>query len=140
MKKRISKGTLISADKLGIINIPDDILYELKEKSDNFLILFIPQEKSTNIMIIPHGKNQIIKILVHLTTFSPNTIRAIADIIYDLNLHTIHTSGMCTHDHECCYEAYIEHKDDMDLKFIREQFMKVEGSVAVDLVKLTLNG
>ncbi|MBD3186096.1 hypothetical protein GF325_04630, partial [Candidatus Bathyarchaeota archaeon] len=74
-QKKISQGFLVAGKELGTISLPEDFLGNLKEKAGVFLVLFMPQEDRTKIAIIPYSGTELIKVIVHLTTFSPHTIR-----------------------------------------------------------------
>jgi hypothetical protein len=134
MSQQISSASLLTRDALSTISIPEEALSKLTDTTDNFLVIFIPRSDNLKISIIPCKSSEILKILVHLTEFSPQTVKSIAEIIYDLKISTVHTSGICFHDLECCYEAYVEIQEKKnDLKFIREKFLKIPQCKAVDL-------
>jgi hypothetical protein len=133
MSQQISSASLLTREALSTISIPEEVLSKLTDATDNFLVIFIPRSDNLKISIIPCKSAEILKILVHLTEFSPQTVKSIADIIYDLKISTVHTSGICFHDLECCYEAYVEVQEIYDLKFIREEFLKIPQCTAVDL-------
>ncbi|MHA1793449.1 MAG: hypothetical protein ACTSVI_12435 [Promethearchaeota archaeon] len=134
-RKRISKGILLPGDKLKTLSIPIDVIGRLTSSNKNYLVIFIPKDEDVKISILPCHSKAIMKISVYLNEFSPKTVKSIAEIIYDLNIHTIHTSGLCFQDKKCCYEAYIEMNDnDINrVSFIREKFIKIDGCIGVDV-------
>ncbi len=128
-------------DQLKHVEIPDDVLNKLSTNAKQFLIVFVPKDDGVRVTIIPSKSLEVLKILVHLSEFSPATLKSIADIIYDLKISTIHTSGICFHASECCYEAYVElmgKRDDLPL--IREKFLKIPQCKAVDLEVMKVDG
>ena len=134
-ENQISKGMLLQRGNIEQLHLPHDVLGKITTNSKNFLVLFIPRADSLKINIIPCDAPEILKILVNLSEFSPQTIKSIADIIYTLNITTIHTSGLCFRENKCCYEAYVELTGDKEniQEEIRSKFMRVEGCKSVEL-------
>lgn len=137
---QISKGMLLPRDEIEQLHVPHDVLGKISADPKNFLVLFIPREDSLKINIIPCESTEVLKILVSLSEFSPQTIKSIADIIYTLHITTIHTSGLCFRDDQCCYEAYVELKDPDKEKIqeeIRAKFIAINGckEVFLDIMK-----
>jgi hypothetical protein len=134
-ENQISKGLLLPKGNIEQLHLPHDVLGKITTNSKNFLVLFIPRADSLKINIIPCDAPEVLKILVNLSEFSPQTIKSIADIIYTLKISTIHTSGLCFRDDKCCYEAYVEVKGDKGKiqDDVRSRFLQIEGCKSVDL-------
>jgi hypothetical protein len=131
---QISKGIMLSREKLKAITVPIEALQQFPADATNFLVIFNPRSDSMKISVIPCKNKEVLKIVVHLTEFSPQTVKSIADIIYDLKISTVHTSGICFHDKECCYEAYVEmDKKSNIMSTIKEKFTRIPQFKAVDL-------
>ncbi|MFX0100927.1 MAG: hypothetical protein ACFFCS_15230 [Candidatus Hodarchaeota archaeon] len=132
---QISKGILLPRGNIEQLHVPHDVLGKITTDPKNFLVLFIPRADNLKINIIPCDAPEVLKIQVNLTEFSPQTIKSIAEIIYALNITTIHTSGLCFRDNQCCYEAYVELTGDKEQiqEDIRVKFLKIEGCKEVIL-------
>nr|MDO8117751.1 hypothetical protein [Candidatus Sigynarchaeota archaeon] len=139
MSQQVSTGKLLKRESLKHIELPDDVLNKLNTNAKQFLIVYVPKDDGVRITIIPSKSLEVLKILVHLSEFSPATLKSIADIIYDLKISTIHTSGICFHASECCYEAYVEMGKREDLSLIREKFLRIPQCKAVDLEVMKIN-
>lgn len=136
---RLSEGQLVSREDLLNLHIPQDIVQEL-QGAKNFLVIFAPRPNIIKINIFPSESDEIIKILIKLTEFSPETIKTIASIIRMLNLPHLYTSGMCIKENECVYEAYIERdKLDVEVDSIRNEFEKVANVKSVEIYSLNLS-
>ncbi|NMC06255.1 MAG: hypothetical protein GYA24_13650 [Candidatus Lokiarchaeota archaeon] len=132
MSQIISTGKMLTRDGLKSLTIPPEALRQFTADSGNFLVIFNPRPESMKISIIPCKSKEVLKVVVHLTEFSPLTVKNIADIIYDLKISTVHTSGICFHEKECCYEAYVEMKGNIANQ-IKEKFSKIPQYKSVDL-------
>lgn len=133
MSPKISKGILLARNQLTNICIPDEVLSKLTAMEKNFLVIFMPRADDIKISIIPCEAPEVLKILVHLIEFSPQTVKSIADIIYEMKISTIHTSGICFHNMECCYEAYVEISNENKLEEIKKKFIEIPECKGVDL-------
>nr|MDO8111450.1 hypothetical protein [Candidatus Sigynarchaeota archaeon] len=134
MTNMLSKGLLLTREKLKSITVPQQVLDQFTADTNNYLVIFNPRSDNLKISIIPCRTREILKVLVHLTEFSPQTVKNIADIIYDLKISTVHTSGICFHEKECAYEAYIEmDKKGTIMNTIKDKFSKIPQCKNVDL-------
>ncbi|MHA1370033.1 MAG: hypothetical protein ACTSWN_06615 [Promethearchaeota archaeon] len=136
---KISHGLLVSRKKLGNIQVPSEILEKLSPEKNNFLAIFTTKMDNLKINIIPYNSKKVLKLILYLESFSPNAVKSIAEIIYDLNIKTIYTSGICFNDNECCYEAYVEIENEDNLDVIKNSFLdNVEGCKSVELFTLKM--
>ncbi|HMF34842.1 MAG TPA: hypothetical protein VKK79_25700 [Candidatus Lokiarchaeia archaeon] len=133
----LSEGQLVSRVDLANLHIPQKILDEL-QAAKNFLVIFAPRPNIIKINVFPSDSDEIVKILIKLTEFSPETVKTIASIIRMLNLPNLYTSGMCIRENECVYEAYIEKdKLEVDVDSIQNEFEKVANVKSVEVYSLT---
>ena len=133
-QQQISKGILLTRDKLRNIEVSQDVLDKFKPDTNNFLVIFNPRPDSLKISIIPSKNREVLKILVHLTAFSPQAVKAIADIVYDMKIATVYTSGICFQEQECVYEAYVEYNNKSTIMTtIKEKFSSIPQAVSVEL-------
>lgn len=133
-QQQISKGILLTRDKLKTIEVSQDVLDQFTPDTNNYLVIFNPRPDSLKISIIPSKNREVLKILVHLTAFSPQAVKAIADIVYDLKIATVYTSGICFQEQECIYEAYVEYNEKSTvIDTIKEKFSGVTGCTGVEL-------
>lgn len=131
----VSKGKLLRRGEVTRLEIPP-VLIDKLPFSSRLLVIFVPRPDNVKITVIPCKTEEILKIVVHLDQFHPETIRSIADIISELRISTVHTSGICFHEKECFYEAYVELNPGRGLQeanVIRDRFSRIEGCRGVDL-------
>ncbi|MBN2150620.1 MAG: hypothetical protein JW839_04140 [Candidatus Lokiarchaeota archaeon] len=133
MSQHISTGIMVTRESLRTLVTPPEALRQFTAEAGSYLVIFNPRPDNMKISIIPCKTREVLKIVVHLTEFSPQTVKNIADIIYDLKISTVHTSGICFHEKECCYEAYVEAQGGEIAGPIKERFSKVPQFKAVDL-------
>ena len=132
-QQQISKGILLTRDKLHTIEVSQEVLDQFTPDTNNYLVIFNPRADSLKISIIPSKNREVLKILVHLTAFSPQAVKAIADIVYDLKIATVYTSGICFQEQECIYEAYVEYTKNTAISSIKEKFSNIPQAVSVEL-------
>ncbi len=133
MTQQISTGIMLTRENLKMLTMPPDALRQFTAEAGSYLVIFNPRPDNMKISIIPCKTKEVLKIVVHLTEFSPQTVKSIADIIYDLRISTVYTSGICFHEKECCYEAYVEMRGGNIMSSIKEKFSKIPQFKAVDL-------
>jgi hypothetical protein len=133
MNQQISTGIMLAREGLKTLTIPPEAINQLSAETGNYLVIFNPRPEGMKISIIPCKTKEVLKIVVHLTEFSPQTVKNIADIIYDLKISTVHTSGICFQEKECCYEAYVEMRGNNIANSVKEKFQKVPQFKSVDL-------
>ncbi|MEX2682964.1 MAG: hypothetical protein Q6373_015345 [Candidatus Sigynarchaeota archaeon] len=133
MSQHISTGIMLTRENLTTLVIPPEALRQFTAEASSYLVIFNSRPDNMKISIIPCKAKEVLKIVVHLTEFSPQTVKSIADIIYDLRITTVHTSGICFHEKECCYEAYVEMQGSDIMSTIKERFQKIPQFKAVDI-------
>jgi len=134
----LSEGQLVSRENLLNLHIPTKIVEQLQD-AKNFLVIFAPRPNIIKINIFPSTSDEIVKILIKLTEFSPEAVRTIASIIRTLNLPHLYTQGMCLKENDCVYEAYIEKdKLEVDIESIRSEFEKAANVKSVEVFSLKL--
>ncbi len=124
---------MLTRENLKTLAVPPESLRQFTADAGSYLVIFNPRPDNMKISIIPCKTKEVLKIVVHLTEFSPQTVKSIADIIYDLKISTVHTSGICFHEKECCYEAYVETREGILASLIKEKFQKIPQFKAVDI-------
>lgn len=124
---------MLSRENLNTLVMPPEALRQFTAEAGSYLVIFNPRPDNMKISIIPCKTKEVLKIVVHLTEFSPQTVKNIADIIYELRISTVHTSGICFHEKECCYEAYVEMRGGNLVSAIKDRFQKIPQFKAVDI-------
>jgi hypothetical protein len=108
-KNKISVGLIISNDDFKKNPIfPVEVLKEISDQS-YYLLIFISREDVIKISCFPTDTNNIKKVLIHLTEFSPELVKGISSVLkeMDLSKHILHTTGLCYEMENCFYETYL---------------------------------
>lgn len=138
MEHEISKGAIVERSKLHSIDLPQGIVDTVEEGITRFLLIFSSRSNTIKVSIIPCKEKEVAKMIVWLDSFSPNTVKQIAEIVSNMNIHPLHTTGICFHEEDCCYEAYIEIGDGVVPEGIRRSFLNIEGCKSVEIEILAL--
>jgi len=130
-KNYISLGKLVKQEELKSIKfIPKELFTTLK-KSENYLFVFIPNEKQGKISIFPVKSVNIKKILIKVDSFNPELVQDISKVLRELKLNEslIYTNGLCFSQNKgCFYETYayfdtIENK--ISITEFKKKFMNI---------------
>ena len=108
-KNKISIGLIISNEDLkNNAIIPVEVTKEILD-CPFYLLIFISREDVIKISCFPTSTNNIKKVLIHLTEFSPELVKGISSVLKDMNLskHILHTTGLCYEMENCFYETYL---------------------------------
>lgn len=143
-KQNISYGKVISQKDFISEKLFPDEFKETINKTDYYLLVFIPDEKQGKLNIIPVKNSNIKKILVKLETFSPELVKGISEVLNQLKLNEnlIHTSGLCfSHNQGCFYETYVDLskiKNQKNLEIeIKDKFTKISKALDVKIVDIS---
>ena len=131
VKRKISIGLILSNDnfKKNPI-IPEEVAKEIID-SPYYLLIFISREDVVKISCFPTSTDNIKKVLIHLTEFSPELVKGISTVLKELNLseHILHTTGLCYEMENCYYETYLIgdslETNQISIDAIKEKFMKI---------------
>jgi hypothetical protein len=128
-KNKISVGLIISNDDLKKNAIfPKEVKDEITD-SPHHLLIFISREDVVKISCFPTQTNNIKKILIKLTEFSPDLVKGISGVLKELNLSKdiLHTTGLCYEMENCFYETYLigDNLESNNIEEIKENFMSI---------------
>ncbi|TFG06399.1 MAG: hypothetical protein EU539_07770 [Promethearchaeota archaeon] len=139
IKNKISVGLiLVNEDFKKNPIIPEEVAGEIME-SPYYLLIFISREDVVKISCFPTKTDNIKKVLIHLTEFSPELVKGISTILKELNLsdHILHTTGLCYEMENCYYETYLVgdslKKEQISIEAIKQRFMKIAKVLNVSI-------
>ena len=136
-KNKISIGLIISNEDFKKKSIfPGEVIKEILD-CPFYLLIFISREDVIKISCFPTSTNNIKKVLIHLTEFSPELVKGISAVLKEMNLskHILHTTGLCYEMENCFYETYLvgdnlETKD-ISIESIKGKFMNIAKVIDV---------
>ncbi|TFG25817.1 MAG: hypothetical protein EU532_11305 [Promethearchaeota archaeon] len=136
-KNKISVGLIISKDDFKKNPIfPDEVLEEISDQS-YYLLIFISREDVIKISCFPTDTNNIKKVLIHLTEFSPELVKGISSVLKELDLskHILHTTGLCYEMDNCFYETYLVgdnlQTNNVSIQSIKDKFLSLAKVINV---------
>ena len=136
-KNKISVGLIISNEDFKNNPIfPREVIKEISD-CPHYLLIFISREDVIKISCFPTKTNNIKKVLIHLTEFSPELVKGISSVLKDMNLskHILHTTGLCYEMENCFYETYLVgdnlETNDITVEIIKEKFMNIAKVIDV---------
>ena len=136
-KNKISVGLIISNDDFKRNPIfPVEVLKEISDQS-YYLLIFISREDVIKISCFPTDTNNIKKVLIHLTEFSPELVKGISSVLkeMDLSKHILHTTGLCYEMENCFYETYLVgdnlEMNKISIESIKEKFLSLAKVINV---------
>ena len=136
-KNKISVGLIISKDDFKKNPIfPDEVLKEISDQS-YYLLIFISREDVIKISCFPTDTNNIKKVLIHLTEFSPELVKGISSVLKELDLskHILHTTGLCYEMDNCFYETYLVgdnlQNNNVSIQSIKDKFLSLAKVINV---------
>lgn len=136
VKNKISLGLIITKDKLHNSIFPSEILKEILD-TPYYLLIFISREDVVKVSCFPTKSNNIKKVLIKLTEFSPELVKGISNVLRELDLskHILHTTGLCYEMEKCCYETYITGEDleGNKIETLKERFKAITKVIDVDV-------
>ena len=136
VKNKISLGLIVTKDKLNNSIFPSEILKEILE-APYYLLIFISREDLVKVSCFPTKSNDIKKVLIKLTEFSPEPVKGIPTVLRELDLSKsiLHTTGLCYEMERCFYETYII-GDDLNanrIETIKKKFKAITKVVDVNV-------
>jgi len=130
-KNKISIGLIISNEDFKKNSIfPVEVKNEISD-CPFYLLIFISREDVIKISCFPTNTNNIKKVLIHLTEFSPELVKGISSVLKEMNLskHILHTTGLCYEMENCFYETYLVadnlETNEISIKSIKRKFMNI---------------
>ena len=138
-KNKISVGLIISNDDFKRNPIfPVEVLKEISDQP-YYLLIFISREDVIKISCFPTDTNNIKKVLIHLTEFSPELVKGISSVLkeMDLSKHILHTTGLCYEMENCFYETYLV-ADNLDINKISIESIKEKFLSLAKVINVTI--
>ncbi len=143
-KKQISYGKLMQKKDFdeNALGIPKNVREKLKS-TPYYLFIFIPGDDIIKLSIFPCQNNDVKKILIRLKEFSPDLVKGISDVLkkFNLDVGTIHTTGLCFEAINCFYETYVDatalRKENISIEKVREEFLNVHRVKEVKIIDIT---
>ncbi len=136
-KNKISIGLIISNEDFKKNSIfPVEVIKEI-EDCPFYLLIFISREDVIKISCFPTNTNNIKKVLIHLTEFSPELVKGISSVLKEMNLskQILHTTGLCYEMENCFYETYLVgdnlEANDISVESITGKFMNIAKVIDV---------
>lgn len=142
-KKQISYGKLMQKKEFDEnAFIPNNVREKLKS-SPYYLFIFIPAEDLIKLSIFPCKNNDVKKILIRLKEFSPDLVKGISDVLkkFNLDIGTIHTTGLCFEAINCFYETYVDattlREKNISIEKVRDEFLNVQRVKEVKILDIS---
>lgn len=136
-KNKISIGLIISNEDFKKNAIfPVEVTKEILDWP-YYLLIFISREDVIKISCFPTSTNNIKKVLIHLTEFSPELVKGISSVLkeMDLSKHILHTTGLCYEMENCFYETYLVgdnlETNDISIESIKGKFLNIAKVIDV---------
>ncbi|MFX1340484.1 MAG: hypothetical protein ACFFDK_17885 [Promethearchaeota archaeon] len=143
-KNKISIGLIISnKDFKKSAIFPADVIREVLD-SPFYLLIFISREDVIKISCFPTNTNNIKKVLIHLTEFSPELVKGISSVLKEMNLskHILHTTGLCYEMENCFYETYLVgdnlETNDISIESIKGKFLNIAKVIDVTVENIPI--
>ncbi len=136
-KNKISIGLIISNEDFKKNAIfPVEVTKEILDWP-YYLLIFISREDVIKISCFTTSTNNIKKVLIHLTEFSPELVKGISSVLkeMDLSKHILHTTGLCYEMENCFYETYLVgdnlETNDISIESIKGKFLNIAKVIDV---------
>jgi len=135
-KNKISIGKILSKDDFKSTIFPEEVKNEIND-APYYLLIFISREDSIKISCFPTQTQDIKKILIKLTEFTPDLVKGISTVLNELNLSKdiLHTTGICYQLENCFYETYLLgdflDSGEISINAIKEKFLAIDKIVNV---------
>ena len=135
-KNKISIGKILSKDDFKSTIFPGEVKNEIND-APYYLLIFISREDSIKISCFPTQTQDIKKILIKLTEFTPDLVKGISTVLNELNLSKdiLHTTGICYQLENCFYETYLLgdflDSGEISINAIKEKFLAIDKIVNV---------
>ena len=136
LKNKISIGKILSKEDFNATIFPEEVKNEIND-APYYLLIFISREDSIKISCFPTQTQDIKKILIKLTEFTPDLVKGISTVLNKLNLSKdiLHTTGICYELETCFYETYLLGNSldsgETSINAIKEKFLAIEKIVNV---------
>lgn len=136
LKNKISIGKILSKDDFNATIFPEEVKNEIND-APYYLLIFISREDSIKISCFPTQTQDIKKILIKLTEFTPDLVKGISKVLNKLNLSKdiLHTTGICYELENCFYETYLLGNSldsgETSINAIKEKFLAIDKIVNI---------
>jgi len=136
LKNKISIGKILSKDNFNATIFPEEVKNEIND-APYYLLIFISREDSIKISCFPTHTQDIKKILIKLTEFTPDLVKGISTVLNKLNLSKdiLHTTGICYELENCFYETYLIGNSldsgETSIDAIKENFLAIDKIVNI---------
>ena len=138
-KNKISIGLIISKEDFQKNSIfPGEVIKQILDYPF-YLLIFISREDVIKISCFPTKTENIKKVLIHLTEFSPELVKGISSVLKEMNLskHILHTTGLCYEMENCFYETYLVgdnlESNAVSIDSIKAKFMNIAKVIDVSV-------
>ena len=144
LKNKISIGKILSKEDFNATIFPEEVKNEIND-APYYLLIFISREDSIKISCFPTQTQDIKKILIKLTEFTPDLVKGISKVLNKLNLSKdiLHTTGICYQLEKCFYETYLLgdslNKGDITSEAIKESFLAIDKVVNVEIEDISIH-
>ncbi len=136
LKNKISIGKILSKEDFNATIFPEEVKNEIND-APYYLLIFISREDSIKISCFPTNTQDIKKILIKLTEFTPDLVKGISTVLNKLNLSKdiLHTTGICYELENCFYETYLLGNSldsgETSINAIKEKFLAIDKIVNI---------
>ena len=136
LKNKISIGKILSKEDFNATIFPEEVKDEIND-APYYLLIFISREDSIKISCFPTQTQDIKKILIKLTEFTPDLVKGISTVLNKLNLSKdiLHTTGICYELENCFYETYLLGNSldsgETSINAIKEKFLAIDKIVNI---------
>jgi hypothetical protein len=136
LKNKISIGKILSKEDFNATIFPEEVKNEIND-APYYLLIFISREDSIKISCFPTQTQDIKKILIKLTEFTPDLVKGISKVLNKLNLSKdiLHTTGICYELENCFYETYLLGNSldsgETSINAIKEKFLAIDKIVNI---------
>lgn len=136
LKNNISIGKILSKEDFNATIFPEEVKNEIND-APYYLLIFISREDSIKISCFPTQTQDIKKILIKLTEFTPDLVKGISTVLNKLNLSKdiLHTTGICYELENCFYETYLLGNSldsgETSINAIKEKFLAIDKIVNI---------
>ncbi len=136
LKNKISIGKILSKEDFNATIFPEEVKNEIND-APYYLLIFISREDSIKISCFPTQTQDIKKILIKLTEFTPDLVKGISTVLNKLNLSKdiLHTTGICYELENCFYETYLLGNSldsgETSINAIKEKFLAIDKIVNI---------
>jgi hypothetical protein len=126
--QKITISKMLKLEPSTSVSLSDEFLEGLKPEADEYAIVILTSNKRI-IRIIPTATNKVYKIAIDIGKYMPDFLRKLGNIINDLNLKTLYSTGLCFVDEKCVFDTYIDSSEyeRIDSANFQKEINAIEG-------------